>query len=120
MSNTTISAKSFVKLQKSSGPIDVRDLSANLSKAMQDAGVTAADLKKVAGKDGQIKGSTELKKLYKLLDRFDSSPGDKNLQLDGAAGTRHEALKAEGAGNRAGDAFAKQLSKNHGVVDVNN
>jgi hypothetical protein len=94
MSNT-ISKNAFVKLQKHHGVIDVNNLSSGLQQAMQAAGVSAAELAKVAGTDGQIKGKAEFKKLYTVLDGFDSKPGDGKLQIDGAAGELEKALKAE-------------------------
>ncbi len=117
----TISQNSFVKRQKDQGTIDTKHLSPELAKAMQAAGVSAAQLQNIAGPDGLINDSKEFKKLYKLLDGFDAKPGDKNLQLDGAMGELNTALKAEVKANRAQDKAATKFArKSSGGINTDN
>jgi hypothetical protein len=89
---TTIKGSDFAsELGRDGGAINVNDLSPEMEKALADAGVPLADLRKVAGADGQIKGDQEWAKLFKVVDRFDSD-GDPKTFLDrDTAGTETKA-----------------------------
>ncbi|HEY7160592.1 MAG TPA: hypothetical protein VH815_05000 [Acidobacteriota bacterium] len=69
---STITKKTFVnELNKNHGVVDTNNMSDGLKKALSNRGITDAELKKVAGADGQIKGKDEFKKLFKAVDQFD-------------------------------------------------
>jgi uncharacterized protein (TIGR02594 family) len=51
--------------------VDVANLSPELRKDLAAAGITAADLKQIAGADGVIQGGDELGKLFKEIDNLD-------------------------------------------------
>lgn len=80
----TIDKKTFVAdLSAQNGTIDVDNLSLDLLKSMKDAGVvddsgvSTAELSKIAGADGRIRGSAEMGALFDLVDSYDSAPTPK-------------------------------------------
>lgn len=93
------------------GVVDTNHLSEAMQKALDAAGVPPAELKKLAGADGQIRGD-EFNKLFALLDGFDGSPGNKVLELsqdDGTptpVGQLNDALKDEVARNLKASRYA--------------
>jgi hypothetical protein len=69
---STVTRKTFVnELSKDHGVVDTNNMSDDLKKAISNSGITDAELKKIAGADGQIKGEQEFKKLFKAVDQFD-------------------------------------------------
>jgi hypothetical protein len=69
---STVTKKSFVnELSKDHGVVDTNNMSDDLKKAISNRGITDAELKKIAGADGQIKGKDEFRKLFKAVDQFD-------------------------------------------------
>ena len=99
---TTIQSSGFAReLGRDGGAINVNDLSPEMEKALADAGVRLADLRRAAGSDGQIRGDQEWAKLFKLVDRFDSDGNAGTFLARDAAGTETKAgalydeLKAE-------------------------
>ncbi len=69
---STVTRKTFVnELSKDHGVVDTNNMSDDLKKAFSNRGVSEAELKKVAGADGQIKGKDEFKKLFRSVDQFD-------------------------------------------------
>jgi hypothetical protein len=76
MSNN-ISKNQFVnQMNKDHGTLDLNNMSKDATDAISKAGITDAQLKELAGPDGQIKGKTEYKKLFDVVDRFDNKSGD--------------------------------------------
>ena len=69
------------RARKNHGVVDTNNMSDDLKKALSNRGVTEAELKKVAGADGQIKGKDEFKKLFKAVDQFDKRT-PKSFQAD--------------------------------------
>lgn len=102
----------FAKQFTGHAVIDTNNVSADLTKKLGELGVSVADLKKVAGPDGQIKGD-EFKALFKVVDAFDAKAGDSKLQLTGAtnelnvAGQLNQALLEEVKNNRGFSQYAK-------------
>lgn len=100
---------------KKHGVIDMNNLSPELSKALAGAGVSEAELRKLAGPDGQIKGA-EFNKLFKVLDGFDTKPGNDRLDLGtqaapSPAGALNDAFKSEVARNLAFAQYAQPGTK---------
>jgi hypothetical protein len=76
MSNRITRNEFTQNLNRKHGVIDLNNLGEDLKKALNDAGVTDAELREVAGPDGQIKGRTEFRNLFDKVDRFEKgSPG---------------------------------------------
>ncbi len=103
---STITRKDFVNDLSKAG-INVNDLTPETRAKLNKAGVTDAELKKIAGKDGQISGEAELKQLFKVVDGFDHN-GSSNSFVDKdssgkltTSGEVSEALKSEVDKNRA-------------------
>jgi hypothetical protein len=99
---TTIRNSGFAReLGRDGGAINVNDLSPEMAKALAGAGVTVAQLRRVAGPDGQIRGDQEWAKLFKVVDGFDSDRNPATFLARDAAGTATKAgalydeLKAE-------------------------
>ena len=80
MSVKSLSSSAFAKQFSNSSVIDTHNLSPALSAKLKEVGLSAADLQKVAGPDGQIKGA-EFKKLFGLVDGFDANSKDKKIHL---------------------------------------
>ncbi len=80
MSVKSLSSSAFAKQFSNSSVIDTNNLSPALSAKLKEVGLSAADLQKVAGPDGQIKGA-EFKKLFGLVDGFDANSKDKKIHL---------------------------------------
>lgn len=96
--------------------IDTNHLSADLTKKLGDLGLSAADLKKVAGADGQIKSDSDFKKLFALVDGFDGKTDKQATLFDGAkaltpAGQLNQALLDEVKTNRGIAQYVKPGSK---------
>jgi hypothetical protein len=94
------------ELQAKHGVIDVNHLSEDIKQGLAKAGLGVGDLEKIAGPDGQIKGS-EFQKLYDIVERFDSNGSglsfvDKDAKTKDltVAGELHKALAAEVERNR--------------------
>lgn len=103
---STITRKEFVN-DLSKGGINVNDMAPETKAKLNKAGVTDAELAKIAGKDGRISGTEEFNKLFKVVDRFDHNglaTSFVNKDASGAqttSGAVHEALKSEVDRNRA-------------------
>ena len=82
-----LGAAAFGRLADKHGVLDVNHLGAAVTKAL-GGGVSLADLKSIAGADGQIKGAKEFAALHALLDRADG-------RADGIASGK--ALRADGS-----------------------
>lgn len=126
VSGSTVSRTTFVR--DLSG-VAIDPSSAPLARALTAAGVDPAQLTAIAGKDGKISGSTELGKLYGLVDGFDKNGSGTSFQARDAGGTlttsgaAHEALKTEVASLRAlanASPTGAQLNKNLGVGTAKN
>ena len=97
---TTVNRKEFVS-DMNKGGINVNDMSAENKEKLTKAGVSQKDLVEVAGQDGQIRGSEEYSKLFKLLDKSDRNGSAKSFEAhgkDGAqtkSGAAYDALKSE-------------------------
>lgn len=115
MSVKTLSASGFAKQFTGHSVIDTNHLSPELKQKLQDLKVSEADLKKLAGVDGQLKGS-ELKKLFELVDGFDGKK-DKKVQLTDdtgqptSAAQLNQALLDEVKANRSQAQYAKPGTK---------
>jgi len=121
MSNS-ISRNTFVnEFTRQHGTIDLNNMSDDLKTALKDAGVTEDELKKLAGPDGQIKGAGEFKKLFSVVDQFDTTktpnsfaPFEKPKGADPvptASGKLYEALKNEVDKNRLEARYAQPGTK---------
>ena len=102
---STITRKEFVK-ELSQGTINVNDMAPENKEKLNKAGITDKQLAKIAGKDGQIHGTKEFKKLFKAVDKFDKNHSNSSFateRKDGTAtksGIIHDALKSEVDRNR--------------------
>ncbi len=109
----TLSQQAFVQqfsTSKQHGVIDLNNLSAELATALQGAGVTQEQLRKLTGPGGQFKGAG-FEKLFRFLDTLDSKPGDRKLDLGtkeapSPVGVLNEAFKAEVARNLLSEQYA--------------
>lgn len=113
----SLTANAFAKqFTKQHSVIDTNNLSTELKTKLQSLNVSEADLKKLAGADGQIKGS-EFKKLFALVDGFDDKPGDKKVQLKDGSGQAtpaaefNQALLDEVKANRSQAQYVKPGTK---------
>jgi len=109
MSNTVMRREFVRELGENGGALNVNDLSPEARKTLGDAGVSMAELQKLAGPDGQIGGEREMNALFAELDGIDrdgssqsflASTGqgqDKRTTLAGAA---FQALREEVDENR--------------------
>ena len=97
---STITRKEFQK-EFSGGAINVNDMAPENKEKLNKAGITDKQLEKIAGKDGQISGTKEFKKLFKAVDKFDKNHSNNSFataRKDGLptkSGIIHEALKSE-------------------------
>jgi hypothetical protein len=86
--------------------IDLNNMSPELRKDLAAAGISAAELKQIAGADGVIQGSDELGKLFKELDTLDRDGSYKTFVTSDASGKTTQAgellndLRAEVEKNR--------------------
>ena len=86
--------------------IDLNNMSPELRKDLAAAGISAAELKQIAGADGVIQGSDELGKLFKELDTLDRDGSYKTFVTTDASGKGTQAgellndLRAEVEKNR--------------------
>jgi hypothetical protein len=102
---STITRKEFAK-EFSGGAINVHDMSPENKEKLNKAGITDKQLEKIAGKDGQISGAKEFKKLFKAVDKFDKNHSNNSFATERKDGTQtksgiiHEALKSEIDKNR--------------------
>ncbi len=103
---STINRKEFVN-DLSKGGINVNDMAPETKEKLNKAGVSDAELAKIAGKDGRISGAEEFKKLFKVVDKFDKNGSGSSFvtqDKDGnqtTSGVVHDALKSEVDRNRA-------------------
>ncbi len=95
---TTITKTTFVKqLARDGGAIDTNNLSPELKSALSKAGGSAADLQKIAGQDGVIRGKADIAKLFAYVDDFDrngtrSSIGTESRGKQTKSGQLYKAL----------------------------
>ena len=86
--------------------IDIANLTPELRKDLAAAGITAAELKQIAGADGVIQGGDELGKLFKEIDKLDRDGAYRTLVTSDANGKTTQAgeliadLRAEVEKNR--------------------
>ncbi len=111
MSVNSLSASRFAKQFSGHSVIDTNNLSADLKTKLKELNVSEADLKAIAGADGQIKGS-EFKKLFALVDGFDGKTDKKARLIDGSGQATptaqlNQALLDEVKANRAQAQYAK-------------
>lgn len=103
---TTINRKEYTN-DLSKGAINVNDMSPETKEKLAKAGVSEAELAKIAGNDGQIHGADEFRKLFKVVDKFDKNGSASSFETHDKAGNRtvsgqvHEALNSEVEKNRA-------------------
>jgi uncharacterized protein (TIGR02594 family) len=71
--------------------IDVANLTPELRKDLAAAGITAAELKQIAGADGVIQGGDELGKLFKEIDKLDRDGAYRTLVTSDASGKATQA-----------------------------
>ena len=96
---STINRKQFIQ-DFSNATINVNDMSQETKQKLEKAGISQKDIVEVAGKDGQISGENDLKKLFALVDKTDRDGSRKSFATDkeGAqtkSGAAYEALKSE-------------------------
>jgi hypothetical protein len=102
---STITRKEFAK-ELSQGTINVNDMAPENKEKLNKAGITDKQLAKIAGKDGQIHGEKEFKKLFKAVDKFDKNHSNSSIATERKDGTPtksgiiHEGLKSEVNRNR--------------------
>ncbi len=98
---TTISRKEFDdQLSAGGGWIDPDDLSPELQRELDSAGIDRARLAAIAGKDGVISGRAEADELFALVDSFDDDRSARSLNPGTAdhptaSGELYRALRAE-------------------------
>lgn len=103
---STINRKEYTN-DLAKGAINVNDMAPETKEKLAKAGVTDAQLAKIADKDGQIHGADEFKKLFKAVDKFDKNGSATSFETHDTAGNQttsgavHEALKSEVDRNRA-------------------
>jgi hypothetical protein len=97
---STINRSQFMKEFSKSG-INVNDMTPETRAKLAKAGVSEAELAKIAGKDGQISGQAEYNKLFKIVDSFDKNGSANSFEAKDSAGVEtksgavYEALKSE-------------------------
>ena len=110
-----LDAKAFGKLAEGHGVLDMNFLASDVKKAF-GAAVSEADLKAIAGADGQIKGSKEFTALHGLLDkadgRTDGIASGKLMKADGTVGASPsaamlDAIQKDVAANRTLPQYAQ-------------
>ena len=136
MPDSTISRANFLKAMQG-GTIDLSNMSDPLKKALKDAGVSEATLKKIARRNGHINGTSELNRLFDVVDNFDSNGSsnsfvasitqDDGTELPTQSGELFDALKAEASANREvalanadRRRYTRTLAGKHGVIDTHN
>jgi hypothetical protein len=103
---STITRNNFVN-ELSKGGINVNDMAPETKEKLKEAGLSEATLSRIAGKDGKISGTKELKRLFKAVDKFDHNGSTTSFKTENRAGEQtksgmiHEALKSEVDRNRA-------------------
>jgi hypothetical protein len=113
---TTIRKNEFAaELGRDGGAVNVNDVSPELDKALTDAGLDRGDLRRIAGRDGQIKGEREWGQLFKLVDGLDTD-GNRATFLD-----RDSAGNETGAGALFGELKAetdryRQAAQTRGII----
>lgn len=105
---TTISRNDFTNtLNNRGGYIDLRNMSPDLRRTLQDAGISEEQLETVAGQDHVIRGSREFESLFASVDGLDSNGSSASFTARDRTGnlTRsgrvYEALQREVDSNRA-------------------
>jgi hypothetical protein len=121
MSNSITRGEFVRELASQGGHLDVNDLDPDLKKDLDAAGIDAADLKRIAGADGQIRGAKEMKALFHALDGIENAGPTTGFDIarratDGTtrptlAGEIYEQLKAEVEANR-------QAASSQGIVHL--
>jgi len=111
---TTVSRNAFVA--QLSGGIDVRVLDPGLEQALAGAGIDAGQLRAIAGADGRIEGTHELRDLFELVDSLDRNGSSQSFVAgrDGQttlAGAVFDELKDEVARRRL-------AARTHGIVHI--
>ena len=103
---STVTRKQFIDDLSKAG-INVNDMAPENKEKLKGAGMSEAQLAKIAGKDGQIKGKKEINKLFKAIDKFDKNDSRSSFDAHDRfgdqtrSGLAHEALTSEVDRNRA-------------------
>jgi hypothetical protein len=104
---TSISRDRFPgELAGADGFLNVNDLRPGTEEALEEAGVDAAELARIAGADGQISTESEFERLFDRLDRKDRDGSRATIELGEKgqrtnAGEAFDQMKAEIERNRA-------------------
>jgi len=115
---STITRNQFVNdLSSKHGVIDVNNMSDGLKKTLEANGLSEQELKKIAGPDGQIKGTEEFNRLFQAVDHFEhAKPGNSfetktetcgGQKMETASGKLYDALKHEVNINRLRSRYEK-------------
>jgi hypothetical protein len=117
MSVKPLTQNTFAKQFEKHAVIDTNHVSPALAAKLKETGLSLAELEKVAGPDGQIKGA-EFKKLFSLVDGFDENSKDKKITLvkpDSkeltTSGMLNQALLDEVASNRSQARYSQPGTK---------
>lgn len=105
---TTINRNDFTNtLNRRGGYVDLRHMSPELQRTLQDAGISESQLETIAGQDHVIRGSDEFDRLFASVDGLDSNGSSTSFRSrDGSgsltrSGRVYEALQQEVDANRA-------------------
>ena len=119
---TTVSRNEFAReLSRNDGALNINDLSKETAALFKQYGITEADLKKAAGKDGQIKGSREFKKLFGKVDKVDNDGSARSMR------TRDDLVDGSSVATKAGELYDalkkdvesyRQMAHNRGVIHL--
>jgi hypothetical protein len=119
MSNHITRSQFVRELGDDGGSVNINDLPPELRQKLIDAGIDAAELRRIAGPDAQVQGAKELGALFDLLDHVDSDGSSDsfvfkqstaNVQPT-AAGAAYQKLKEEVASRR-------QAAHSQGIVHL--
>ncbi|MBW2733562.1 MAG: hypothetical protein JRH20_14335 [Deltaproteobacteria bacterium] len=81
-----ITRRNFVDRLAQAAPININEVNDPAREALEKAGVDAQALRRAAGADGQIRGRTELRRLFTSLDRADSDGSRRSVMTHGDDG----------------------------------
>src|SRR5262245_12800371 len=111
---STITRKSFInELSANHGVVDTNNMSKDLKKAFANAGISEADVKKMAGPDGQIKGEKEFNALFRAVDMYDRKETPNSFESEyiinkGTCGEQY----AKNLPGEVYDALKKEVDRN--------
>jgi len=104
-----ITDKKFMELSYKEGFIDIDHMSDDLKSSLANAGLTEAELRKIADADGKISGQ-EFKNLFQAVDRFDSNPSKTSFDYyEKSSGSKSPEVSKSG---KLYDSMTREVQRN--------